>query len=138
ADRLAAAVAERPADEPIVQVVEEAITSAIMAATDPRSMAIADLIRCTPALKARDQLKYAKLEQKLTDALCARVGEGDEARFRMRLLSAIVVSAMRVGGERWNEGSQAGSLEKFARDVFREFWSILGDFGAQSGVSRAR
>src|SRR3979409_1637082 len=40
ADSLAAAVAERPADEPLVKVVEEALTSAIMAALDPQSLAL--------------------------------------------------------------------------------------------------
>jgi len=58
ADSLAAAVAERPADEPAVKVVEEALTSAIMAALDPQSLALHDLIRETPVLCARNQLKY--------------------------------------------------------------------------------
>ncbi len=36
---------------------------------------------------------------------------GEEDRFRLRLLSAIVVSTLRIGGERWNEGPQELSLQ---------------------------
>ncbi|PZM12112.1 TetR family transcriptional regulator [Rhizobium tubonense] len=135
ADGLAAAIAERPADEPIVKVVEEALTSAITAALDPQSVALADLIRETPVLSARNQLKYAKLERKLTEALLARTGDDEGERLRIRLLSAVVVSTMRVGGERWHEQQRpetldTSSLETFARDIFRELWGVLADFGA--------
>lgn len=130
ADGLVAAIAARPAGEPAVKVIEEALTSAIVAAADPQSVALGDLIRSTPALCARDQLKYTKLEQKLTEALSARVGDNEEERFRMRLLSAIVVGAMRAGGERWHEMPHEGSLEAFARDVFSELWRLLATFGA--------
>lgn len=130
ADDLAAAIAARPVGEPVVKVIEEALTSAIVAAADPQSMALADLIRNTPALCARDQLKYTKLEQKLAEALSARAGDDPDERFRMRLLSAIVVGAMRVGGERWHELPKKGSLEAFAREVFSELWRVLATFGA--------
>jgi AcrR family transcriptional regulator len=130
ADRLAAAVAARPAGEPAVRVIEEALTSAIVAAADPQSMALADLICDTPTLYARDQLKYAKLEQKLAEALSARAGDSDEERFRMRILSAIVVGAMRAGGETWHDRPQKVSLEVFAREIFAELWKMLESFGA--------
>jgi AcrR family transcriptional regulator len=132
ADSLAAAVAERPADEPAVKVVEEALTSAIMAALDPQSLALHDLIRETPVLCARNQLKYTKLEQKLTDALLARTRGNDAEHLRIRLLSAVVVGAMRVGGERWHEQQYLGSMEAFAREIFKELWGVLADFGADA------
>lgn len=133
ADDLAAAVAARPSGEPVVKVVEEALISAtIAAAADPQSLAIAALIRDTPTLCARDQLKYARLEQKLTEALSARAGEGEEEKFRMRLLAAIVVGAMRVAGEKWHENTSEEPLEVFAKNVFREFWKTLTDFGVEA------
>ncbi|MET0747211.1 MAG: helix-turn-helix domain-containing protein, partial [Rhizobium sp.] len=55
ADDLAGAVAARPAGEPLVRVVEEALSAAVMAAFDPQRLALGDLIRDTPALCARDQ-----------------------------------------------------------------------------------
>jgi AcrR family transcriptional regulator len=133
ADDLATAIAARPAGEPIVKVVEEALISAIVAAAaDPQSLAIAELIRNTPTLCARDQLKYAKLELKLTEALSARAGEREEEKFRMRLLAAIVIGALRVGGERWHERSSDEPPEVFARTIFREFWKTLTDFGMET------
>ncbi|TCR90932.1 TetR family transcriptional regulator [Rhizobium sp. BK376] len=131
ADGLAAAISARPAGEPVVKVIEESLTSAIVAAADPQSMALGDLIRNTPALCARDQLKYTKLEQKLTEALSARTGDSEEERFRMRLLSAIVVGAMRAGGERWHQMPEKGPLEAFAREIFRDLWKVLASFGKE-------
>ncbi|MBB3455550.1 AcrR family transcriptional regulator [Rhizobium sp. BK313] len=129
-DELVDAIAAQPKDASIVEVIEGALTSALLAASsDPQRLAIGALIRDTPALCARDQLKYAKLEGKLTDALYARSGGGEEERFRLRLLSAIVVSTLRIGGERWNEGPQELSLQDFAHRVFEQLWTALADLG---------
>ncbi|MFS8111410.1 TetR family transcriptional regulator [Rhizobium jaguaris] len=131
-DELADAIAVQPKDASIVEVIEGALTSALLAASaDPQRLAIAALIRDTPTLCARDQLKYAKLEGKLTDALLARSGGGEEERFRLRLLSAIVVSTLRIGGERWSEGRQELSLQDFAHRVFEQLWTALADLGTQ-------
>ncbi|MDL2399139.1 TetR family transcriptional regulator [Rhizobium mayense] len=128
---LADAIAAQPKDASIVEVIEGALSSALLAATsDPQRLALAALIRDTPALCARDQLKYAKLERKLTDALFARSGGGEEERFRLRLLSTIVVSALRIGGERWNEGPRELSLQDFARHVLEQLWTALADLGS--------
>jgi AcrR family transcriptional regulator len=132
ADSLAAAVAERPVDEPVVKVVEAALTSAVMAALDPQSLALHDLIRETPVLSARHQLKYTKLEQKLSEALLARTGGNDAEQLRIRLLSAVVVGALRVGGERWHEQQHTGSMEAFAREIFKELWGVLAAFGTNA------
>ncbi len=132
ADRLMAAIVARPKGEPPVRIVEEALVETIVASADERGLAVGELVRCTPALKARDQLKYAKLEQKLTEALVARGGDGKEARTRMRLLSAIVIGALRVGGELWQERSPGASLEAFARRIFADLWTILAEFGDEA------
>jgi len=115
--------------EPIVKVVEEALTSTIMAALDRQSLAVADLIRETPVLCARNQLKYSKLEQKLTEALLARTTDDDHERLRIRLLSVVVIGVLRVGGERWHEEPRPESIEVFARDIFSQLWRVLADFG---------
>jgi AcrR family transcriptional regulator len=131
ADELAEAVAAQPKDASIVAVIEGALTSALLAAlADPQSLAIGDLIHNTPVLSARHQLKYTKLETKLTDALYARSGGGEGELLRLRLLSAIVVSTVRIGGERWNERPQDLSSQAFAQDLFRELWATLADLGA--------
>lgn len=131
AGELIDAVAAQPADASLVEVIEAAIDAALRAAiSDPQYLAIAVLIRDTPALRARDQLKYAKLERKLADALHARCSGGDAERFRLSVLAAAVVSMLRVGGERWSGGLQDMSLEEFARSMFDELWAALADLGA--------
>ncbi|TCL72257.1 TetR family transcriptional regulator [Rhizobium sp. BK251] len=132
ADELVEAVAARPAGEPITKVIEEALISSVVSgAADPQNLALGQLIRQTPALRARDQLKYTKLERRLTEALWERVGEGEAERFRMGLLAAVVIAAMRAAGERWQEEPSV-PLDAFARDIFQELWSILADFGQKS------
>lgn len=132
ADALVAAIAARPADEPLVTVVEEAVSATVMASFDPQSLALADLIRQTPALYARDHLKYAKLELRLTEALSARSKATDSEKLRVRLLSAIVIGAMRVGGEQWHEIQQPTSPETLVRALFTELRSVLAVFSAQA------
>ncbi len=132
ADRLMAAIAARPSGESAVKTVEEALTATVMASADERALALSDLIHCTPALKARDQLKYAKLEQKLTEALITRKGGEPEIRARMRLLSAVVIGALRVGGELWQERAAGVSMETFARETFGELWKMLAEFGDEA------
>ena len=132
AECLVGAIAGRPAEEPLSTVVEEALTSAITVALDAQSLALGELVRETPVLSARNQLKYTKLEQKLTEALLARTGGDDTDKLRIRLLSAVVVSALRVGGERWQERRQQGSVQAFAREIFKELWTILAAFGAEA------
>jgi AcrR family transcriptional regulator len=128
-DRLVAAIAARPKDEPTIEAVEAAIVSTTIASTDERGLAYGELIHRTPALKARDQLKYTKLEQKLADALVAREGAGDGSRLRIRLLAAIVIGALRVGGELWQERPPGSSLEAFARETLADIWKALAELG---------
>jgi AcrR family transcriptional regulator len=130
--RLATAIADRPADEPMTKVVEEALITSLKDATaDPRNIAIGDLIHETPALRARDQLKYAKLEQILAEALTERV-KGQAERLRARLLAMIAVGGLRVGGEAWRKRPQSESVEIFARRIFGTIWDQLADFGVSA------
>lgn len=130
---LSDAVAAQPADASLVEVIETAIDTALRAAiSDPQHLAIAVLIRDTPALRARDQLKYAKLERKLADALHARCRGGEEERFRLSVLAAAVVTMVRIGGERWSGARQDIVLEQFARSMFDELWAALANLGTEA------
>jgi len=132
ADRLMAAVAARPPGESSVEAVEAAITATVVASADERGVALSELIHCTPALKARDQLKYARLEQKLAEALLLRKGNDPGERSRMRVLSAIVIGALRIGGERWQQRPPGASLQEFAHETFAELWKMLAEFGDEA------
>jgi AcrR family transcriptional regulator len=128
---LAAAVLARPAGEPLTRVVEAALTSAITAATaDPQMMAMGRLIHDTPALGARNQMKYTRLEQRLGDALIERAGSASDD-LRLRLLAMIVVGALRVGTDRWHreEHPTMAGLEAHAETLFKMLWAELAAFG---------
>jgi AcrR family transcriptional regulator len=130
---VAAAVTARPPGEPLVRVVEAAVTSAILAAAQPREFAIADLVSNTPSLGARRHLKYGKLEQMLADALVQRV-HSEADRFRARLLAMIVVGAMRLGDDIWREQERsytsASDMHAFVKQMFQTVWVHLREFGA--------
>ncbi|EJT02926.1 TetR family transcriptional regulator [Rhizobium sp. CCGE 510] len=132
ADRLMAEIAARPAEEPSVAAVEAAITATVIASVDERGLALSELIRRTPALKARDQVKYARLEQKLAEALLLRKRNDPGERSRMRVLAAVVIGALRVGAELWQQREPGASLHDFAHEIFAELWKILAEFGDEA------
>ncbi|MGA1803319.1 TetR family transcriptional regulator [Rhizobium sp. HT1-10] len=132
ADHLAEAIAARPGGEPMARVVEEALSATVVAAFNPQSLAVSKLIRATPTLSARDQLKYAKLESCLTAALLSRCADGETERLRVRLLSAAVIGAMRVGGEQWHQAPRGTTPEALFRSLFAELKDVLSAFGSTS------
>ncbi|ANM08931.1 MULTISPECIES: TetR family transcriptional regulator [unclassified Rhizobium] len=136
ADRLMAAIAARPAEEPLVAAVEAAITATVIAAVDERSLALGELIHRTPALKARDQLKYARLEQKLAEALLLRKGNDPQERSRMHILAAVVIGALRVGAELWRQRPPDAAPQDIAHEIFAELWTILAEFGDEAKAGR--
>ncbi len=130
ADSLLAAVTARPAKEPMPKVVEEALLSTIVAAVNPQSLAIGKLIKETPALRARDHLKYAKLEQKLVEALSARTrGKPDD--LRIRLLAMSTIGALRVAGQTWNPDQFVGKSPAYLRKIAKTLWATLGELGIE-------
>jgi AcrR family transcriptional regulator len=131
AQHLMNAIAMRPPEEPAVSVVRHALIDTVVAAADQRALAIGDLINRTPALKARDQLKYAKLEQKLAEALEARARSKEE-RDRMRLLAAIVIGMLRIGAERWKDEPKGASFEAFSHTLFNDLWKMLADLAGEA------
>jgi AcrR family transcriptional regulator len=131
---LLAAVVARPAKEPLTRVVEEALTSTILDAINPQTLAIGRLIKTTPALRARDHLKYAKLEQKLYDALAARA-KGKPDQLRIRLLAMVTIGALRVAGEVWNTDQLGKKSGPEIRKIANLLWEQLREFGSEYAES---
>jgi AcrR family transcriptional regulator len=71
---LVAAVAARPADESMLAAAENAICAIARQIEPHEAIAIARLKRDNPALQARDQVKYEKLERALAQTLGKRTG----------------------------------------------------------------
>jgi AcrR family transcriptional regulator len=134
-DDLAKAVLARDAGEPLARVAEEAMLSSIALRMTPQAMALARLKRETPALCARDHVKFADLERKLAEALQERAGDNPVERFRAQLLAMIVVGAMRIGGEAWHEHENAAAIQEapagYAREVFRQISAAIEGFSRE-------
>lgn len=130
AHALLKAVAERPAKEPLANVAVEALISTIIDAVNPQTLAIGKLIGNTPALRARDHLKYAKLEQKLAEALAARA-KGKPDQLRIRLLAMSTIGALRVAGQTWNPDQLMTKSPAHIRKIAKTLWSTLSELGAE-------
>src|SRR6202048_2688480 len=71
---LIAAVAARPVNESMLAAAENAISAMVRQLKPGEAIAMARLKRDNPALQARDQVKYEKLERALAEALGKRAG----------------------------------------------------------------
>lgn len=134
---LAGAVRARPAEEPLVVVVEEALVTSISAAATPRAIALDRLVRETPALAARESLKYARLEATLAEALLERA-RSTTAQFHARLLAMVVIGSLRLGSAdpQARAEADAGALGSYSKKVFRQVWTVLRDLGTEGLAQR--
>jgi AcrR family transcriptional regulator len=121
---LITAVATRPSDESMLAAAENAISAMARQIEPNEAIAMACLKRDNPALQARDQVKYEKLERALADALTERAGHKAE-KLQARLVAMIATGAMRIGGELW---AADGAREKPEVLVKRTFAAIRAVF----------
>ncbi|VIO73331.1 Putative mycofactocin biosynthesis transcriptional regulator MftR [Bradyrhizobium ivorense] len=121
---LVAAVAARPASESMLQAAENAIIE-LVRQLDPReAIALARLKRDNPALQARDQAKYEKMERELADALLKRANHKAD-RMKARLVAMITTGAMRVGADLWTADGAREKPELFAKRMFAAIRGIF-------------
>lgn len=130
---LTEAVAVRPASESLFTAAENAISAMARQLKPGEAVAMAQLKRDNPALQARDQVKYEKLERALAEALGKRAGQRTE-RLEARLVAMIATGAMRVGGEFWAAEGARENPEALAKRIFTAIRAIL----AESPVSGVR
>lgn len=124
ASALVAEILARPADESMLTAAENAITAAVKRVDPAEAAAMSRLKRDNPALHARDQLKYEKLERALADGLAQRAkSKSDKAK--ARLVAMIATGAMRVGGESWMGEGAREKPEVFVRRTFEAIRAIL-------------
>ena len=119
-----AAVAARPAGESMLAAAENAIAAIVRQIEPGEAIAMACLKRDNPALQARDQVKYEKLERALAEALSKRAGHKTE-KLEARLVAMIATGAMRIGGEFW---AAEGAREKPEALVKRIFAAVRAIF----------
>ncbi len=127
---------QRPKDEPWPLLVEQALTRAIAAAATPEAYAIDALVRATPALQPRRQLKYLRLEQAIAEVLAER-GKGKSAAQQAVLLAAVVVAGFRLAASTPGETRLAEGINVSVSRDFQQFWQALRDFGEAGLAARA-
>ncbi|MES2262588.1 MAG: TetR/AcrR family transcriptional regulator [Pseudomonadota bacterium] len=127
----------QPKEMPWPELIECAMGRSIIDAASPENIAINELVRRTPALQSRYQLKYVQMEQAIAGVLVER-SNGDEAsRKRAELLAAIFTAGFRIS----NNGSTRVSLtghedaQQKVPDQFRSLWQSLREFG-EEGLAR--
>ena len=97
---VAAALRERPADEPLEHAVVAALIEQYSDGGEPDRDTLA-LITSAPALRAEFLDTIAAIERPLADAIAARTGAADQGELRPDVLAAAVSGAARVAAERW-------------------------------------
>jgi len=121
---LIAAVAARPGSESMLTAAENAIAAMARQLEPGEAIAMARLKRDNPALQARDQVKYEKLERALAEALGKRAGHKTE-RLQARLVAMIATGAMRIGGELWAAEGAREKPEALAKRTFAAIRAIF-------------
>lgn len=124
ASALVAEIVARPAGESMLTAAENAIATAIKRIDPAEAAAMSRLKRDNPALRARDQLKYEKLERALAEGLAQRARSKAD-RLEARLVAMIATGAMRVGGESWIGEGAREKPEVFVKRTFDAIRAIL-------------
>jgi AcrR family transcriptional regulator len=124
ASALVAEVVARPAGETMLTAAENAIAAAVRRIDPAEAAAMSRLKRDNPALQARDQLKYEKLERALAEGLSQRAKTKSD-RLKARLVAMIATGAMRVGGESWLSEGPRDKPEAFVKRTFDAIRAIL-------------
>jgi AcrR family transcriptional regulator len=122
-DHLGQAVAARPADEPLLDMVENALIDMARRHLSAQTRDLARLIRDTPALSAGDQAKYEKVERVLAKALADRKGLPD-TDIRCRVTAAAAISLLKLATAAWLEGEEA-SPEIYGRAAFAALKAVV-------------
>ena len=123
---LIAALAERPADERPIDAAVNALIAALGDFDREQAEALACFVEETPALRDREQVKYATMEQALAAALGQRAGA---VTLEIRLVAMAVIGGMRVAGEEWRHAGDRARPDLYARQVFDTLRAAVAEQG---------
>src|SRR5262245_19729460 len=115
--RMQAALAARPAEEPLWPAVINAVVHGFAAEAIDRRQA--RRIRPTPILAAEQLKATMVIEQGLAESIARRIGADVELDLYPRLVAAAVISATRVTVEHWLRTESDRPFPQVLRDVLR-------------------
>jgi AcrR family transcriptional regulator len=109
---IAQAVGRRPAGEPLLDMVENALIDTATRYGSTQTRDLSRLIRDTPALSAGEQAKYEHVERALAKALADRksLPEIDTA---CRVTAATAIGILKLAVETWLAGTDSGPEKTF-------------------------
>ena len=123
-DIIIEAIGRRPADEPLLDMVENALTDMAVRYQSPQARNFARLIHDTPALSAGDQAKYEKIERVLAKALADRKGL-PETDVACRVTASTAIGILKLATEAWLAGEDSGP-EVFGKAAFAALRRVAG------------
>jgi AcrR family transcriptional regulator len=122
---LIAAVAARPPEESLMDAAQQALASAIGRIDRREALTIARLKEATPALHARDQMKYEALERKFAEALGQRLPAGPRNALRARLVAMAAIGVMRIFSDSWLAEGGDSEPSDHAKKAFAAFRAAI-------------
>ena len=106
------AVARRPADEPLLDMVENALKDMGARYVSTQTRALSRLIRDTPSLSAGEQAKHERVERALAKALADRKGL-PETDVACRVTAASAIGILKLALEAWLAGTDSSPDKHF-------------------------
>jgi AcrR family transcriptional regulator len=125
-DALITAIAERPAAESMLTAAENAILAMAQQFKPDEAIALACLKRDNPTLRAREQVKYEKMERAMATALEKRASDTAE-QLRARLVAMMTTGAIRVASENWLAQGAQEKPEALVKRTFKTIRAILDE-----------
>lgn len=125
-DLLDAAIARRPANEPLLTMAENALTDMASDFQGPGPRALARLIYDTPVLRAGDHAKYEALENRLLRAMTARKGLAPDD-LQARVIATTAIGVLRMATETWLASDDDSGPEVHGKAAFEALRRTLAD-----------
>jgi AcrR family transcriptional regulator len=121
-ERAAAALRERPADEPLWDALIAAVTGPYQGGRVPDRTWIdgVRLVLATPELWGEYQKLVTGMERSLRDAVAERTGTDPERDMYPRLVAAVVTAATGVATDQWLTTDPPVPLGPLLRDALRQ------------------
>lgn len=123
-DKLVAALALRPVDEPMLLAAERALIASVSGYDRDEALALSRLVKGTPALRAYDQIKYARMETRLAEALAVRAGKNSDP-LPARLVAMATIGTLRVAGDLWLDQGGVEPPEAYAGRIFAALRAVI-------------
>ena len=120
---LAEAIHRRPADEPLLDMVGNALADMATRYHSENTRDFAKLIYDTPALRAGDQAKYEEVERVLAKALADRKGV-PPSDLACRVTAAAAIGIVKLSTNAWLSG-EAAAADVFGKAAFAALRRVM-------------